>query len=110
MLILSYHLLTIMFGLFLIFQSREAAISFQLIPSIHLSELKYVIKINSLSETSLTDLQKENDTYKTENVNVSHNGKSIYLTLCTCSIRIKESSLSDTKNLIQYILYELDLK
>ena len=63
--------------LILIFQSREAAISFQLNPSIHLSEMKYVIRINSLPETMSKDLQTKNDNYKTDNVNVSHNGKYI---------------------------------
>jgi len=63
---------------FISFQSRDAAISFQLTPAIHLSELKYVIKINALSETSLTYLQKENGIYKTDNVNVSYDGKYFY--------------------------------
>ena len=63
---------------FISFQSRDAAISFQLTPAIHLSELRYLIKINSLSETSLTDIQKENDIYKTDNVNVSYGGKYFY--------------------------------
>jgi len=62
----------------LLFQSREAAISFELIPSIHLSELKYVIKINSSPETSLADVRKENNTYKTGNVTVSYDGKYFY--------------------------------
>ena len=56
--------------LILIFQSREAAISLQLTPSIHLSKLKYAIQINALLETSPTDLQKVNDTFITDYVNV----------------------------------------
>ena len=104
----------------LIFQSREAAISFELIPSIHLSELKYVIIINSSTETNLTYVQKENDNYKTENVTVSYNGKyfyyktdnvnvsygdkNIYLTLCTFSFGIKESNLTDTRCRIQDVV------
>jgi hypothetical protein len=50
-----------------------------LIPSIHLSELKYIIQIDSLPETSPTDLQKVNDTYKTANVNVSYGGNYIFI-------------------------------
>jgi hypothetical protein len=69
----------------LFFQSRKAAITFQLTPSIHLSELKYVIKINALLETSTTYQHNENDTYITDYVNVSYSGKYIYLTLCTFS-------------------------
>ena len=112
----TYHYVWII----LIFQSREAAISFELIPSIHLSELKYVIIINSSTETNLTYVQKENDNYKTENVTVSYNGKyfyyktdnvnvsygdkNIYLTLCTFSFGIKESNLTDTRWRIQNVV------
>jgi hypothetical protein len=46
-----------------------------LIPSIYLSDLKYVIKINSSAETRPKDVQKENDNYKTETVTVSYGGK-----------------------------------
>jgi hypothetical protein len=63
-----------------------------LIPSIHLSELKYVIKINPLPETSPRDLKKENDYYKTGNVNVSYDGKYIYLTLCTFTFELRKVS------------------
>jgi hypothetical protein len=49
-----------------------------LIPSIYLSDLKYVIKINSSAETRPKGVKKEKDNYKTENVNVSYGGK-LYL-------------------------------
>jgi len=52
-----------------------------LTPAIYLSELKYVIRINALPETSLTYLHKENDTYKTENVIASYGGKYFYYTI-----------------------------
>ena len=88
----------------LIFQSREAAISFELIPSIYLSDLKYVIKINSSAETRPKDVKKENDNYKTENVTVSYGGKYIYLTLCTFCFGSKESNLTDTRCRIQDVV------
>ena len=62
------------------FQSRDSAISFQLTPSIYLSQLRYVIKINSSLETMPKDLQKVNGNYKTAKVKVSHSGKYFYYT------------------------------
>jgi hypothetical protein len=64
----------------LFFQSRDATITFQLTPAIYLSELNYVIKINSLPETRPKDVQKENGRYKTGNVTVSYGGKYFYYT------------------------------
>jgi len=70
--ILCKYLLTLYF---FIFQSRDADITFQLTPAIYLSKLRYVIRINSSSETRSKDLQKENGNYKTDNVKVSYGGK-----------------------------------
>jgi hypothetical protein len=64
----------------LFFQSREAAITFQLTPAIYLSELRYVIKINSSLETMSKVIQKENGSYITDNVNVSYSGNYFYYT------------------------------
>jgi len=61
-----------------IFQSRDAAISFQLTPAIYLSELRYVIEINSSPETVPKDIEKVNGSYITDNVHVSYSGKYFY--------------------------------
>ena len=62
------------------FQSRQAAITFQLTPAIYLSELKYVIQINSSLETVPKDIEKANGSYTTDNVNVSYSGNYFYYT------------------------------
>ena len=63
------------------FQSRQAAITFQLTPAIYLSKLKYVIRINSSTKTRPKDVQRENDNYKTDNVNVSYSGNYFHYTI-----------------------------
>ena len=73
--IYSRHLLTTML---VFFQSREAAITFQLTPAIYIAELKYVIKINSLLETMPIDIVR--GSYTTDNVNVLYSGKYVYYT------------------------------
>jgi len=72
----------------LFFQRRDTTITFQLTPSIRLSELKYVIKINSLPETRSKDLRKENDKYKTGNVTVLYGGKYFYYTNITITHKL----------------------
>ena len=47
-------------------------------PAIYLSQLKYVIRINSSNEARPKYLQKENSIHKTDNVNVSFGGKYFY--------------------------------
>ena len=71
-------ILDIYLPLCLFFQSREAAITFQLTPAIYIAELKYVIKINSLPETMHKDIVS--GSYTTDNVNVSYSGKYVYYT------------------------------
>jgi hypothetical protein len=76
--IYSRHLLTTMLGFF---QSRNAAITFQLTPAIYLAELKYVIKINSLLETRPKDIiDIMSGSYITDYVNVLYSGKYVYYT------------------------------
>ena len=55
--------------------SRQAAITFQLTPAIYLSELKYVIQINSSPGTIPNDIEEVKGIYKTDNVNVSYDDK-----------------------------------
>ena len=86
-------------------------------PAIYISELKYVIKINSSLETIPKDIRKENGNYITDNVNVSYSGKYFYyttkpyyLTLCMFPAEIKESSLmqdvviKECRDLARYLL------